>query len=395
LARIFGWRHFDLVEDMVQATLADALQAWRHRGAPENPSAWVYRVARNKILDALRRDATGRRLLDGLRPGRDVRAVEADTPFPDSEMEDSQLRMMFACCHPVLRREDQIAFALKALCGFGAAEIARALLVSEEAVKKRLQRARASLIASNVPLDAPPAGEIGQRLEAVHQVIYLMFNEGWSSSRGEEAIRAGMCEDAVWLCHLLCSDRRFALPPTHALMALLLFHAARLEARIGPDGTPLLLEEQDRGQWDPRLIGRAREYLNLSAEGTVISSYHLEAAIACYHCTAASYSETDWPAILRLYDALVRLQRSPVYLVNRAIVISQIDGPLAGLDSLRQAADDPAVSRYYLFEATLGELHWRAGNTGQARRHFQVARSRTRSPHELVLIERRLARTGV
>jgi len=391
LIRVFGWRNFDLVEDMVQATLVDALQSWRVRGVPDNPSGWVHRIARNKILDALRRDKIGQRVLGEWAATRPPREEGLDDLFLDSEIEDSQLRMIFACCHPRLARENQLALTLKALCGFGNSEIARALLIGEETVKKRLQRATRDLIDNGIALDAPAAGELIERLDGVHQVLYLLFNEGYSSSEGETAIRADLCEEAARLCHLLCSQRRFSTPPTHALMALMLFHAGRLDARLDQGGSLLLMEEQDRGKWDHRLIRRAQEFLDQSAEGTVISAYHLEAAIACHHCTARSYAETDWPAILRLYDALLTIHRSPVYLLNRAIVVAQIEGPRAGIRALDEASQDPALRHYHLFDATLGEFYRRAGDLARARQHLEAARQKTNSPFDRELIDRRLS----
>jgi RNA polymerase sigma factor (sigma-70 family) len=390
LTRIFGWRNFDLVEDMVQATLLDALQAWRVR-VPDNPSGWVHRVARNKILDALRRDKIGQRVMEEWAAGRPTHEEGLDLLFLDAEIEDSQLRMMFACCHPRLARENQLALTLKALCGFGNSEIARALLVAEETVKKRLQRATRDLISHQIALDPPPPGELVQRLESVHQVLYLLFNEGYSSSDGETAIRADLCEEAARLCHLLCSQPRLSTPATHALMALMLFHAARLDARLDQHGAILLMEEQDRGEWDHRLIRRAQEFLDQSAEGTVISAFHLEAAIACHHCTAKSYAETDWPAILRLYDALLTIHRSPVYLLNRAIVVAQIEGPQAGIRALDEAGQDRALRHYHLFDATLGEFYRRAGDLARARQHLEAARQKTNSSFDRELIDRRLA----
>src|SRR5262249_46090693 len=204
-------------------------------------------------------------------PARRAHDEGLDELFFDSEIADSQLRMMFACCHPHLARENQLALTLKALCGFGNAEIARALLVAEETVKKRLQRATRDLIDHQIALEPPAADDLARRLDSVHQVLYLLFNEGYSASEGETAIRADLCEEAARLCHLLCSHPRFRTPATRALMALMLFHAARLEARLDQRGSVLLLEEQDRGQWDQRLIRRAQEFLARSAEGTVLS----------------------------------------------------------------------------------------------------------------------------
>jgi RNA polymerase sigma-70 factor (ECF subfamily) len=391
LTRIFGWRNFDLVEDMVQATLVDALQSWRVRGVPDNPSGWVHRVARNKVLDALRRDQIAERVLGAWSATRPTHAEGLDELFLDSEIEDSQLRMIFACCHPRLARENQLALTLKVLCGFGNSEIARALLISEEAVKKRLQRSTRDLIDQQIALEPPAAEELAERLDSVHQVLYLLFNEGYSSSDGETAIRADLCEEAARLCQLLCSQPRCSTPATHALMALMLFHAARLDARLDQRGSVLLMEEQDRGKWDHTLIRRAQVFLARSAEGTVLSAYHLEAAIAFHHCTAKSYAETDWLAILRLYDALLTLHRSPVYLLNRAIAVAQIDGPGAGIRALDEAGLDPALRRYHLFDATLGEFYRRAGDLARARQHLEAARQKTSSPFDHEVIDRRLA----
>lgn len=391
LTRIFGWRNFDLVEDMVQATLVGALQSWRLRGAPDNPSAWIQRVARNKILDALRRDRVGQRVREAWSAARPFSSEGLDELFLDTEIEDSQLRMMFACCHPRLARENQLALTLKTLCGFGNSEIARALLVGEETIKKRLQRATRDLIDHQITLDPPAANELGGRLDGVLQVLYLLFNEGYSSSEAETAIRTDLCEEAARLCHLLCLQPRFSTPPANALMALMLFHAARLDARLDQRGSVLLMEEQDRSRWDSGLIHRAREFLDQSAIGTVVSTYHLEAGIACHHCAAKSYAETDWPAILRLYDALLAIHRSPVYLLNRAIVVAQIEGPRAGIAALDEAGQDPALARYHLFNATLGELYRRAGDFCQALRHLEAARKKTTSPFDRELIDRRLA----
>jgi RNA polymerase sigma-70 factor (ECF subfamily) len=389
LTRIFGWRNFDLVEDMVQATLLDALQAWRIQ-VPDNPSGWVHHIARNKVLDALRREKIGQRVMTEWAAARPVHEEGIDALFVDTEIEDSQLRMMFACCHPHLARENQLALTLKALCGFGNSEIARAVLVSEETIKKRLQRATRDLVDHQIALDPPLAEELSGRLDSVHQVLYLLFNEGYSSSDGETAIRTDLCEEAARLCHLLCSHPRFSTPPTHALMALMLFHAARLESRLDQRGSVLLMEEQDRGLWDQGLIRRAMEFLAQSAEGTV-SAFHLEAAIACHHCTAKSVAETNWPAILQLYDALLRLHRSPVYLLNRAIVVAELEGPHAGIRALDEAGHDPALRHYHLFDATLGEFHRRTGDLARARQYLEAARQKTTSPFDRQLIDRRLA----
>ena len=286
LTRIFGWRNFDLVEDMVQATLLDALQAWRVR-VPDNASGWVHRIAKNKILDALRREKTGQKAVAAWAETHRPDGENLDEMFFDSEIEDSQLRMMFACCHPYLARENQLALTLKALCGFGNSEIAHALLVGEETIKKRLQRATRELVERQISLDPPPAGELAARLDSVHQVLYLLFNEGYLSSDGERAIRADLCEEAARLCHLLCSQPRFGTPATRALMALMLFHAARLEARLDPDGAFLLMEEQDRGKWDHRLIWRARGLPERLSRG----DRHLRLSSGSGHCLPSLHGD--------------------------------------------------------------------------------------------------------
>lgn len=392
LTGVFGWQNFDLVEEMVQATLLDALQSWRVKGIPDNPSAWMHRVAKNKVLDTLRRQGIGQRVTLEWAARRPDQAQGIDDLFLDSQIEDSQLRMIFACCHPRLTRENQLALTLKALCGFGISEIARALLLAEETVKKRLQRATRDLAAHQVELDSPPASELVFRLQVVHQVLYLIFNEGYSSSGGTSAIRVDLCAEAARLVYLLCSHPQCCTPSTHALMALMLFHAARLEARLDHQGYVLLLEDQDRSKWDRSLIQQAKHHLDRSATGTVISPYHLEAGIALHHCTAKNYAETDWQAILRLYDALLTQHRSPVYLLNRAIVIAQIDGPHAGIAALEEANEAEALNRYHLFDATLGELYRRAGEPEKARQHLEAARRKTDSPFDHEIIDRRLAK---
>jgi RNA polymerase sigma factor (sigma-70 family) len=391
LTRLFGWSHFDLVEDMVQETLLDALEAWRVRGVPDDPPAWMRRVARNKILDALRRGRIGERALLARAVESEVADVGLDEIFVDSAIEDSQLRMMFACCDPRLERADQVALTLKALCGFGHAEIARALLVGEDTVKKRLQRATKELVERGVVLEAPRDEELDLRLDAVHQSLYLLFNEGYSASRGERAIRIELCEEAARLCHLLCSQPRFATPATQALMALMLFHAARFDARVDGAGALLLIDEQDRSRWDQALIERAREFHDASARGRKVSTYHLQAGIAALHCAAKSYAQTDWHAILRLYDALIAIDPSPVVALNRAVVVAELEGPLEGIRAVEAIAGDRALRHYHLLDATLGELHRRAGEFERARTYFTAARAKTTSDFERELLDRRLA----
>lgn len=396
LSGVFGLKHLDLVEEMVQESLLQALRTWR-TGVPDNPAAWMHAVAANKVRDALRRQNIASKAASEWvgrhhRRGDPTRGESPiDDLFLDTQIADSQLRMIFACCHPRLSPENQIALTLKTLCGFSLGEISHALLISEETARKRLYRARQELQEHGVPLEVPPASELAARLDVVHHVLYLLFNEGYSATAGERPIRADLCEEAARLCHLLCCHERCRAPATFALLALMLFHAARLNARLDGHGGVLLLEDQDRGRWDRRMIAKAREYLDRSAEHDRISPYHLEAGIGMLHCMAESFADTDWPAILRLYDMLLRVQRSPVYLLNRAIVVAQIEGPQAGIAALAEIRDDPQLARYHLLDATLGELYRRAGDTASARRFLQSAREKTSLSSDHALIDRRLA----
>ena len=395
LARVFGLRNLDLVEDVVQSSLVEALHTWRVQGAPENPSGWMHRVARNKVVDALR---SATRCCASPRPGRSLRPLatepQFDDLFLDSEIADSQLRMIFACCHPALAAENQIALTLKSLCGFSNAEIARGLLVSEETAKKRIQRARQQLIEQGVDLSVPAADELAGRLDSVHQCLYLLFNEGYAASSGDAVIRLDLCEEAARLCHLLCEQTHCHSPATFALLALMLFHAARFEAHIDAEGRLLLLEDQDRSRWNHDLIARARWLLDESATGKTISTFHLEAGIAMLHSTAPNFHQTNWPEILRLYDSLIRIQPSPIYQLNRAIVLAHMEGPAAGIRAIQKLAGDASLRQYHLVDATLGELYRRAGDMVRARKHLERARDATRSAGERELLERRLATCG-
>jgi RNA polymerase sigma factor (sigma-70 family) len=396
LVRVFGVRNWDLIEDMVQSALLEALQSWRLHGVPDNPSGWMHRVARNKILDALRQRETLVRLAPSLARLRPAASdPEIDELLLDSQIEDSQLRLLFACCHPALARENQIAMALKSLCGFSNAEIARGLLIGEETVKKRVQRARQELVDRQIDLAVPGARELAGRLDSVHQCLYLLFNEGYAASAGDDPIRTDLCEEAARLCHLLCGQSQCRSPATFALLALMLFHAARFDARTDAQGRLLLLEDQDRSLWDQALMERARHFLDLSAEGTAVSSFHLEAGIAYLHCAAPRFEETDWPAILKLYDALVSLQPSAIYRLNRGIVLAHLEGPAAGIRAIEPLAGDRSLRQYHFLDATLGELYRRAGDLKRARQHLKRARDHTLSQAERDLLSRRLALCAV
>lgn len=391
LSRIFGLRRIDLVEDMVQAALVEALRSWRVRGAPKNPSAWVHRVAKNKIRDALRRDAMLQRLAPEVVRERPIEfSDDLDDCFAEPQIADAQLRMIFACCHPALSRENQIALTLKALGGFSFAEIARGLLLPEETIKKRIQRAKEKLIADGVELEAPGVADIRKRLEAVHECLYLMFNEGYAATQGDFLIRRDVCEEAARLCHLLVSHEATHSTAGEALLALMLFHAARFAARTDASGHLLLLEEQDRARWDQRLLAEGKRRLDLSAQGKSISNYHLEAGIAWTHCEAESFEETNWPRILALYNMLIAMRDSPVYRLNRAIVVAEIEGPAAALALLLPLREDTTLKNYHLIDSAIGEMQRRLGDYSAARKSFSRALSACRSLREREFLHSRL-----
>jgi RNA polymerase sigma-70 factor (ECF subfamily) len=391
LTRIFGLHNLDLVEDVVQSALVSALESWRMHGPPEDPAAWMYRVARNKALDVIRRRQAAGRLSPEWQhlQGRHT-ADNVDRLFLSPEIADSQLRMIFTCCHAELPQESQVALTLKALCGFTTAEIARALLTTEDSVKKRVARAKRKFQDGSVSFEVPSGAQLPERIGSVHTVLYLLFNEGYSSSKPDELIRRDLCEEAARLCLLLYEHPVSRNRSSAALLALMLLHASRFGARLGADGSILLLDEQDRRLWDRELIASGLHYLSCSAEDERLTPYHVEAAIAAQHAIAPSFEQTHWQAILDLYNHLNRLSPSPIHQLNRAIVVAQIAGPQAGLAALEAITDAGPLQDYHLFHATAGELHRRAGHHELARVSLKRALHCTVSVAERRLLERRL-----
>ena len=392
LTRFFGPRHIDLAEDVAQSALVEALEAWRFGRIPQNPSGWLFRVAKNRALDALRHQEVKARLEPEIvREFGENRATGRliDGVFLDHEIEDSQLRMMFACCDPEFPAESRIALTLKTLCGFSTTETADALLTTEGNAHKRIQRAKAKLRERNDLLDVPTGPDLHKRLDSVHTVLYLLFNEGYYSSHTNDLIRRNLCDEAIRLTSLLC-EHRAGRPTSRALLALMSFHTSRFDARVDSHGDIILLEDQDRLLWDKDLIARGIRLLEQASESNEISTYHLEAAIAAHHCTARSFSDTDWQAILSIYDLLIGLKPSPVYQLNRAIVLAKVKGPVAGIHEVECLKDERALKNYHLLDATLGQLHVDAGNKVSAREAFLSAKTKTSSDREHALLDRKL-----
>lgn len=392
MTRVFGIRHIDLVEDMIQAALLEAMETWKHRGLPDNPAAWIHRVVKNRVLDALRREKTHHKAIEHAGMLLDDQEPLVDQWLDEERISDSLLRMIFVCCHPSLDRKTQIALTLKTLCGFGVSEIARGLLLPEETVKKRIQRARKELADANVPIELPGDTTLPLRVDSVHEVLYLLFNEGYSRSSGTTPICDNICEESVRLCHLLCVSP-YATPATHALLALLLFHAARLDARVDERGTVVLLEDQDRSRWDRELIWSAQSCLTQSKVGRP-TRFHLEASIAMLHCQAPSVEETDWNSIVHLYDRLLQCKDSPIYALNRTIALAQTGDTRQALEQLQKIRDRIEIKDYLLYDCALGKIHELEGNPESALDAYLVALTKLAAPHERELLERKMKRLG-
>jgi RNA polymerase sigma-70 factor (ECF subfamily) len=373
LTRVFGPAHLELVEEVVQEALLKALQQWPYAGVPDNPVGWLFQVARNGALDSMRRHAAFRQraaeIAAALNRSLPIAPVDALDPI----LRDDELRMIFLCCHPALPTDARVALSLKLAGGFSVQEIARAFLASTATIAQRLVRAKRKLRELDVRFDLPAGSELSTRRDSVLEVIYLMFNEGYAARDGDELIRLDLCAEALRLARLVAESRATAAPAAHALVALIAFQASRLPARVDDRGEIVLLEEQDRLVWDARLISLGFEHLDHSAEGTELTAYHVQAAIAAEHARAASAADTNWPLILRLYDDLVGLNPSPLVRLNRMVVLWKVHGPDAALAELRALEPAPSLSGYYLLPALKGRLLVAIGDRAGAARAFEHA----------------------
>jgi RNA polymerase sigma factor (sigma-70 family) len=387
----FGLRNLELIEDAVQEALLKALRLWSYGSVPPNPAAWLMQVARNQALDVLRRSNRWREKEEEIvREQQLSDSLVASPIFSDEEIKDDQLRMIFACCHPALTRESQVALTLKILCGFSVDEIAHAFLTGPETIAKRLTRARERLQSNAVPFEIPSGPQLAQRLDSVLDVLYLLFNEGYNASHGQDLIRRDLCDEAIRLTSLLAEHPAGDTAKTHALLALLLFQAARFLARIDSAGEMLLLQDQDRSVWDRQKISQAFSHLDRASSGKV-SELHIQAGIAACHCNAQNYEATDWERILLLYDLLFELNDSPVVALNRAVALGKVRGPKSALDSIRDIKSVETLKNYYLLYAVLGEFHLASKNAREAKKNFRHAISLTSIPAEQHFLRRKLA----
>jgi RNA polymerase sigma-70 factor (ECF subfamily) len=393
LTRIFGVHNLALAEDVVQDAFCRALEVWKFRGVPENPAAWLMATAKNRAFDMLRRERTAstfapelQRFLERER----MLAPAVEELFAANTIKDDLLRMMFSCCHPRLPEEAQVALVLHILCGFSVDEIASAFVSGHAAIEKRIARSKKMLAGSKKLFDLGSAAEFSARLPAVERALYLLFNEGYHGASPEMAVRVDLCHEAIRLTGLLLEHPLGQTPSCHALAALMHLHAARLPARMDAEGNLSSLFDQDRSRWDSQMTAEGQRLLDLSATGSDLTEYHVEAAIACVHALADRVEHTDWGRIVSLYDTLMVLRPSPVVALNRAIAIAQHEGPERGLEEIRGIPDSERLAAYPFYHAALGELELRQGRSDVARDHFNTAMECARNSMERHFFEKRV-----
>ena len=393
LTRIFGVHNLALAEDVVQDAFCRAVEVWRLRGMPENPAAWLMATAKNRALDVLRRERTARTFAPEL--ARFILSEWTLGPrieelFTESAIKDDLLRMMFSCCHPQLSEEAQVALILHILCGFSVKEISSAFVSSPTAIEKRITRAKKVLAGSNKLFDVSSTREFSVRLSAVQRALYLIFNEGYHGASPEFAVQSDLCHEAIRLIRLLFEHPPAAKPASYALAALMCLDAARLPSRVDDSGNLNSLFDQDRSRWDSELIAEGQRFLDLSATGSELSEYHVEAAIAWVHSTAPQAEDTDWRRIVSLYDMLMDIKPSPVVALNRAIAVGQQEGPARGLEEIKAIAGHDRLRTYPFYFAALGEFELRQGNPLAAQDQFRVAVALARNAMERRFLEKRI-----
>ncbi|WP_078849113.1 MULTISPECIES: RNA polymerase sigma factor [unclassified Streptomyces] len=379
-------RDVGIAEEIAQDALVTALEQWPGSGVPDRPGAWLMATAKHRAIDLVRRKETYARKLAEVGRTLEDEPPPAEPSEPD-DIDDDLLRLVFTACHPVLATEARIALTLRLIGGLTTQEIARAFLASESTVAQRIVRAKRALAKAGVPFEVPYGADREARLSSVLEVIYLIFNEGYSATSGDDLVRPALCEDALRLARVLA-----ALMPeegeAHGLAALLEFQASRIAARTGPDGEPVLLADQNRARWNRMLIARGARAMSRAGSGP----YALQAAIAGCHAAAVRYEDTDWTAIAALYGRLVQLTPSPVVELNRAVAVSMAQGPAAALPLVDALAREPALGAYHLLPSVRGDLLERLGRPSEARAEFERAASLTRNQRERALLLRRAAR---
>jgi RNA polymerase sigma factor (sigma-70 family) len=387
LSKLLGLQQLQTAQDLVQDTLLQAMHTWSYKGLPDNPTAWLYRVAKNKAVDHLRREKRFRGVSSQHAFLLQREQNDDSIPFfQEGEIEDSQLRMMFACCHPSIPVDSQIALALKTLCGLSVGEIAHAFLKDEETIAKRIYRAKEKIRAEKIDLELPDPAQLPQRLDAVLHCLYLLFNEGYNSSHSHQLIREELCEEAMRMAYMLTQASLTNLPRTNALLALFCFQASRLKARLDDGGNIILLKQQDRNKWYKPLIRKGLSFLEQATQNET-SVYHLEAAIAYLHATAPAFETTDWKAIYYLYQILADKHPTPFITLNKAIAASYAISKEAALAELQQIK---SLDNYYLYHTAIGEIYFDLDRKHEAKHYYEKGLSLTTSLAEKQLLQEKI-----
>ncbi len=372
LVRVLGFEYLDMIEDVIQDALLKALKTWPYNGTPQNPSAWITQVAKNRAIDVIRRDKSW---LDR-QPMvvQHINNITHQQNEPDiDQMSDEQLHLMFACCHPAISKNARVALTLKSVGGFSVAEIASAFLTRETTIAQRLVRAKRQLRERRIRLDLPTDEDLPDRLDSVLQVIYLLFNEGYGASTGNQLVRRDLCIEAIRLCQCLVAHPGCAKPTVHALMALLYLQSARLATRVDQAGDLILLSEQDRSVWDMGMIQRGAEHLRRAAVGDKLSSYHLEAEISACHTLSPNYADTDWQSILDCYNTLYQQNASNVVAINRAVALLHVQGAVAAQHVLDELVTNTAIKNYYPYHVTRAAIAEQLGQVNQQQDYLKQA----------------------
>lgn len=391
LLNLFGFNNLQLVEDVIQETFIAAYQKWPYSGIPDDPAAWLIVTARNKAVNELKRGAKitfsdNSAFIANIEQHAEQ---QIEHSFSEKEIVDSQLKLLFLCCHPQLRPKAQVILTLQVLCGFSLEEIASAMLMRKEAVKKTLLRTKQEIREKQLYIHTTYTFLSDTRAEAVLQVLYLMFNEGYKTTEDKELVNKDLCYEAIRLCKLLLRLKSKE-SDINALLALMFFNIARFPARSGESGEIVLLQDQDRHKWDRRFIDEAFYYLERSRNTQTLTRYHLEAGIASAHCSSKSYGETDWKIIVYYYDKLMALNPSPIVSINRAIAIAELNGADKGLQELNSLSTYPGVTAYYLYPAAKGELLLRLKQYREAIPLFRSASDLTKSTFNKNLLSSRI-----
>ncbi|MBX2897174.1 MAG: sigma-70 family RNA polymerase sigma factor [Cyclobacteriaceae bacterium] len=392
LARMTGLQHLEVAEDIVQDTLLQAMQVWKLKGIPDNPPAWLYTVAKRKAIDFIRQRATHTHIEKELAQAFKSEWTLAPAIkhlFFEHEIEDSQLRMMFACCHPAIPYESQIALILKTLCGLSISEIAHSFITTEETISKRLYRAREKIREEGIELETLSPKTIADRKDTVMHTLYLLFSEGYNSTHPDKLIRHDLCEEAMRLCLLLTKNKLTDSPAVNALLALMCLQASRADARLDEHGNIVLLQDQNRERWNKALIEKANEFLDKSGEGDEFSEYHLEAAIAATHAHAKTFEQTNWARIVELYQILLTLKPDPVVELNLAIALSKAQSTEVGLQRLQNIK---GLEQNSIYHAALGDFHAQLQQPEKAMLCYQKALSLSQLKAEQILLQTKMAR---